>query len=37
MQFVFMFGVMLIFFYTLFVCIATTSMRLRESEDHPGT
>jgi hypothetical protein len=25
------------FAYTLFVCNATTSVRSRESEDHPGT
>jgi hypothetical protein len=32
-----MFGVMLIFAYTMFVCIATTRVRSRESEDHPCT
>jgi hypothetical protein len=32
-----MFGVMLIFSYTMLLCIATTSARLRGPEDHPGT
>jgi hypothetical protein len=37
MYFAYMFGVMLNFAYTLFVCIATTSVRFRESEEQVGT
>ena len=37
MYFAYMFGVMLNFAYTLFVCIATTSVRHVSPEDHPGT